>query len=46
MHPTSTRSPLAIALALLLPIGLAACDRAATDAPTTGTTAATAATAD
>ncbi|WP_132998637.1 DUF885 domain-containing protein [Luteimonas arsenica] len=46
MRPASTRSPLAIALALVLPLGLAACDRAATDAPAAGTTAATAATAE
>src|SRR5690554_1062412 len=49
MRPVSARSPLAIALALVLPLGLAACDRGATDAPTTttaGAGASAAATAD
>ena len=39
MRTASAHSPLAIALALLLPLGLAACDRAATDSPATGSTA-------
>ena len=39
MRTASAHSPLAIALALLLPLGLAACDRAATDSPATGATA-------
>lgn len=34
MRPTPARSPLAIALALLLPLGLAACDRGPTGADT------------
>ncbi|MGY1459498.1 MULTISPECIES: DUF885 domain-containing protein [unclassified Luteimonas] len=46
MRPASARSPLAIALALVLPLGLAACDRAATDTPTTPTTTAAPATAE